>query len=148
MYTPNFPFLSNQVMLASDRIHLLAKTDAVILMGQESVILSSANEVHINANNATLIDSPKIELGSNAQSIGQPVILGTDFIRQLMLFLQQVSNCGSALETVGQTNLADMASKIVDVGSNLKISADKLNDYISLDQNLSSKVLSNVTYTR
>jgi hypothetical protein len=148
MYTPSFPFLSNQVMLASDRIHLLAKTDAVILMGQESVILSSANEVHINANNATLIDSPKIELGSNAQSIGQPVILGRDFIRQLMLFLQQVSNCGSALETVGQTNLADMASKIVDVGCNLKSSADKLNDYISLDQNLSSKVLSNVTYTR
>ena len=148
MYTPSFPYLGNQLMLASDRVHLLARTDAVILMGEQSVILTSADEVHINATNATLIDSPKVELGHDAQLRGQPVILGRDFIRQLMSFLQQVSNCGSTLETVGQTNLADMASKIVDVGSKLKISSDKLNEYISLDSNAKSKVLSNVTYTR
>jgi hypothetical protein len=148
MYTPSFPFTGNQLILASDRVHLLARTDAVILMGDQSVILSSPNEVHIDSNKAVLIDSPKVELGNEAELRGQPLILGRDFIKQLQLFLQQVSYCGATLESVGQSNLADMASKIVDVGSNLKNSADKLKNNIQLDANLNSKVLSKVTYTR
>jgi hypothetical protein len=148
MYTPSFPFTGNQLILASDRVHLLARTDAVILMGDQSVILSSPNEVHIDSNKAVLIDSPKVELGNEAELMGQPVILGRDFIKQLQLFLQQVSYCGATLESVGKSNLADMASKIVDVGSNLKNSSDKLKNHIQLDDNQKSKVLSNVTYTR
>lgn len=148
MYTPSFPFIGNQLILASDRVHLLAKTDAIVLMGDQSVILSSPNEIHIDSNKAVFIDSPKIELGNEAELRGQPVILGRDFIKQLQQFLQQVSYCGTTLESVGKSNLADMASKIVDVGSQLKNSSDKLKNFIQLDENLNSKVLSNVTYTR
>jgi hypothetical protein len=117
-------------------------------MGDQSVILSSPNEVHIDSEKGIFLDSNTIELGNEAKLIGQPVILGLDFIKELMKFLQQVSNCGSTLESVGQSSLADMASKIVDVGSNLKNSADRLKSKIALDSNLQSKVLSKVTYTR
>jgi len=148
MYYPNFPYTGNQLILASDRVQLLAKTDAIILMGDQSVILSSANEVHIDATKATMIDAPKIELGNDAQLKGQPVILGRDFIRQLDLFLKQVSYCGETLASVGKSSPADMVSKIVDVGKQLNISANQLKNYIAVDSNLRSKVLSNVTYTR
>ncbi len=148
MYIPQFPYKSKQLILSSNRVQLLAKSDSVILFGDKSVILSSPGPIHVNSNEAILLDTDIIELGHEAKDLGEPVILGRRFIQRLSVFLRSVKYCGETLETVGKSNLADMASKLVDVGSQLKNSSESLEEYIKLDEELSSRILSKNTYTR
>jgi hypothetical protein len=148
MYIPQFPYKSKQLILSSNRIQLLAKSDSVILFGDKSVILSSPGPIHVDSNEAILLDADIIELGNEAKDLGEPVILGRRFINRLRVYLSQVRYCGDRLEMVGKSNLANMASTLVDVGSVLKNSSESLEEYIKLDEELSSRVLSKITYTR
>jgi hypothetical protein len=147
MYTPTFPYKGKQAIISSDRVQILAKNEAIILFADECIVLSSPGETHINSDTAVLIDSPKIELGADAEVSGEPVILGREFINQLTLFLKTLESVGNGLQSVKGSG-ADIAAKLVDVGGDLETSANRLNNFIKLDKELKSKVLSNITYTR
>jgi len=147
MYTPTFPYKGKQVIISSDRVQILAKNEAIVMFADECIVLSSPGETHINSDSAVLIDSPKIELGSDAQILGEPIILGLEFINQLSLFLKKLEDVGFKIQNV-KGNAADMAAKLKDAGGDLQTIANRLNDFIKLDTELRSKVLSNITYTR
>lgn len=148
MYIPEFPYKGNQVVLSSERVQILAKTDSVVLFGDQCVLLSSPKTVNIEASEGALIDSPKIELGHDAEVQGQPIILGYDFIKHLNRFLTRIGSVASSLQSVGETNPGDMVSKLVQAGIDLDFAASSFQNQIKIDSNLESKVLSKVTYTR
>ena len=83
MYTPQFPYKGNQVILTSDRVMIHSKNDAIFIFGKQAVSLSSPQTINLDASQKILLDSPKIELGHKAETDGEPVILGKTFNRQL-----------------------------------------------------------------
>jgi hypothetical protein len=148
MYIPEFPYSGKQVIVSSDRVHIYAKSDSAVIFGKRAVIISTPAQVHINSNDTVIVDSPIVELGHSAKSIGEPVILGRKFILQLVEFLNTVTECGIILSGVGESNIGDLVSKLVDVGEILASKSLQLKSYIEVDELLESKVLSKTTYTR
>jgi len=148
MYTPSFPYKGNQAIISSDRVQLISKGDSIILFGDKSIILSTPESVHINSNTSVLIDSPRIELGGDANILGQPVLLGYDFIKEMSLFLKRLEDIADGFENVGQTNLAASMSNIRQIGNKLNSAVDDFNRKIAINSNLESRVLSKITYTR
>lgn len=153
MGSPEFPYSGNQLILSSDRVHLHAKNEYVVILGREGVVVSTPKEVHINSNRGVLVDAPIIELGHEAQELGEKVMLGETFVHHLTIFIKSTKSIGSLLETVGATNIADMASKLVDAGSQLRIASSRLENIIAMsveeDTNrVNSRVLSKTTYTK
>jgi hypothetical protein len=153
MYIPQFPYKSKQLILSSNRVHLLAKSDSVILSGDKSVIISSPGPIHVNSNESIFLDADIVELGHEAQDLGEPVILGRRFIHRLSVYLSSLKNCGESLETIGEelsaiTGMLSISSRMKDAGQLLKNSSDSLESYIKLNEELGSRVLSNTTYTR
>lgn len=149
MYTPEFPYKGNQLILMSDRVHIQSKSDYVILLGKQGVLLSTPKDVHINSESGIFLDSPSIELGHDAIVQGEKIILGETFIDHLTLFLKQIKYAGEKLEKVGATNVADMASKLVDAGTSIKTAAFRLENIIQISAETgNSRILSKTTYTR
>jgi hypothetical protein len=74
MYVPEFPYKGNQIIVASDRLHLHARKDSIFLFAKEAVSLSSQNTINLDASSAVIVDTPNIKLGS--LNANQRVILG------------------------------------------------------------------------
>jgi hypothetical protein len=73
MYTPKFPYTGNQVIITSGRVTHHSYDDFIFLFGKKGVAISSPSTFTVDANEKTIIASPKIELGFNAI---EPVLLG------------------------------------------------------------------------
>jgi hypothetical protein len=137
-YTP-FPYSGSQAVLLSDRIHLHAKSDSVLLFGSKSIGLSSQDSIHLNSKEYTVINSPVIRLGLKAQS---PVILGDKFIEELREFLVQLGAVANMLSGAatrdgsGKVTVAD-PGKIISAGSYMASATDKFSK--QLDSLLSTK---------
>lgn len=122
MYTPQFPYKSDQIILSSDRVLLHSRNDAIFLFGKQAVSLSSPNTINLDATQKVLIDSPKIELGRKAEEDGEPVVMGdrlngilldlTIAIQQSAVMLKQVSTTdpGSSMQNI--RNAADILYNI------------------------------------
>lgn len=133
-YQVNFPYLGNQGILVSDRIHLHARTDSVLILGKQAVGISSTNAIAIESGTKITLDSQKIELGLDAQ---QNIILGAKFFKDLKSFLDQVIMAGKNLQNVNQFNLAGSMMIITAAGGQLQNGAQALQD--SLSSSLSKK---------
>jgi hypothetical protein len=140
-YTPIFPYKGNQVLISSDRIHLLSKNDGIFLMGNKTVSLSSPMTINLDSNTKVLINSPKIELGEFAENKGQQVILGNELIRQLKSYISKIKSVGDTLKTVAESDVASLSTK-------LKISGEILSNESQKIINELDNTLSTVTYTR
>jgi hypothetical protein len=145
-YYPKFPFSGDQVILASGRVHLWAKSDSVLIWGEKAVGLSSKQTINLDASQEILLDAPKVGLGHDATNVGQKVILGEDFVRYLKKFTSELQEVGLDLRTVaaGQNatpELANLAFKLSAAGNSINSSCNKLNQVLD-------SVLSEVTYTR
>lgn len=145
MFTPQFPYKGNQLILTSDRVMIHSKSDAIFLFGKEAVSLSSTRTINLDAIEKVLIDSPKIELGSKAESLGQPVILGFSFNRQMVILLKNISSAGVLLAQVSESDLAGSMQAIASAGQILNKEASRLSNLLN---SASSPVLSKTTYTR
>lgn len=66
-YAPELLYKGNQVILASGRIVLNAKDDAVLIFAKKSIGFSSAGSIHFNSDDVMIINSPKIYLGLDAK---------------------------------------------------------------------------------
>lgn len=105
MYVPQFPYKNNQLILSSDRVLIHSKSDSIFLFGKQSVALSSTNTINLDAINKILIDCPKIELGHNAESEGEPIILGNTLNEQLSILINGISTAAILLKQVSTSNL-------------------------------------------
>jgi hypothetical protein len=97
---PTIPsqFASPQIILNSDRIVLNAKTDSVLISGQNSVGISSNNSVNIESTSEINIASKLVKLGSANAS--QAVLRGDETIAYLKALVIEMENIALALKSI------------------------------------------------
>ena len=145
IFEPKFPYKGNQLILSSDRVILHSKSDAIFLFGKQAVSLSSTKTINLDAFDKVLIDCKIIELGSKAETLGEPLILGKTFNRQLTLLLDELASVGTLLAQVSETDLGASMTYISSAGQKINQEATRLGDIV---RNPNSIVLSKNTFTR
>ena len=142
MYTPQFPYTGNQAIITSGRVTIHSYDDFIFLFGKKGVSISSPATFTVDANERTIIASPKIELGYQAERVGEPVMLGLTTAQELGRLLDAIQSLSNALNTltVGEV---DTSVPLIRASSKV-LSAITL----SVKAQLSTKCLSNNTYTK
>jgi hypothetical protein len=90
-------FANPQIILNSDRIVLNAKTDSILISGQNSVGISSNNSVNIEAKQIYL-DGNDIRLGNKNAS--QSALKGDLTVEYLKMLITELKNLTEVLKTV------------------------------------------------
>lgn len=123
MYKPDFPYLGNQVIISSGRVMAHSKDDMIFLFGKKGVGISSPATFNVDANERTIIASPKIELGYEAEITGEPVLLGRSTIVQLGLLLDDVQSLAKALQNISWVP-DDLAAAVGPIQAAAKVLAE------------------------
>jgi len=144
MYNPQFPYKGDQIILSSDRVMLYSKNDAIFLFGKKAVSLSSPKTINLDANDEVLIYTNKIELGINAETLGEPLVLGRTLNTQLILFLSALQSVGNQLANVSESNLGASLQLIAGAGQIIAQESERLSGLLGGE----SQILSKTTYTR
>jgi len=142
VYTPVFPYLGNQAIVSSGRVVIHSYDDFIFLFGKKGVSISSPSTFTIDANERTIIASPKIELGYKAELDGQPVLLGNSTVAQLGLLLDDIQTLCRALKKSSATQPENAVPLIIAASKTLEATAKTVRD------RLSSDCLSKNTYTK
>jgi len=142
MYTPQFPYLSNQAIITSGRVTIHSYDDFIFLFGKKGVAISSPSTFTVDANERTIIASRHIELGYHAETIGEPIMLGKTTAQQLGRLLDAIDNLSKALNTL-QIGEMDTAVPLIKQASIVLSSTAK-----NVKAQLSTSCLSKTTYTR
>ena len=142
MYTPQFPYTGNQAIITSGRVTIHSYDDFIFLFGKKGVAISSPSTFTIDANERTIIASPKIELGYQAERVGEPVMLGDTTAKQLGRLMDDIQNLSNALQTLKIGAVDTAIPLIVNTAKILSGTAQ------SVKAQLSTKCLSKNTYTK
>lgn len=143
MYKPQFPYLGNQVIITSGRVTHHSYDDFIFLFGKKGVSISSPATFTVDANERTIVASPKIELGYEAETRGEPVLLGKSTVDQLGRVLDSLKSLSNALSKMTEKELETAIPEIV---STSKVLADTAGVVKALLQ--SPVCLSNNTFTK
>ena len=142
MYTPQFPYLGNQVIITSGRVTHHSYDDFIFLFGKKGVSISSPATFTVDANERTIIASPKIELGYQAEAKGEPVLLGRTTAIQLSFLLDAIQNLSDALAKLSAEEPEISIPLIIQAATVLKDTAG------TVKAQLNTKCLSKNTYTK
>ena len=142
MYTPQFPYTGNQAIIKSGRVLIHSYDDFIFVLGKKGVAISSPATFTVDANERTIIASPKIELGYQAEIVGEPIMLGKTTAQQLGRLLDAIEALSNALNglKIGQV---DTAIPVIVQTSKVLSSTAK-----SVKAQLNSKCLSKTTYSK
>jgi hypothetical protein len=143
MIKPQFPYLSNQCIITSDRVTLHSRKDGIYLFGKATVCLSSTGTVNIESNEALKISAPLIELGLNARDLGQPVILGLELSELLDELIQALQVVAVALSKADGTSEEAVSDSFDDI----KVSGESLVQATDNAAAAIENILSKKTYT-
>lgn len=113
MYVPQFPYLGNQAIITSGRVIHHSYDDFIFLFGKKGVAISSPTSFTVDANERTIIASPKIELGYQAETNGEPVLLGRSTVVQLGILIDAIKNLSDALNKLSAETPETAISGIV-----------------------------------
>lgn len=139
-YIPAIPYGGNQAIISSNRVTLHAQEDSVLIFGKKAIALSSLGTINLDITDRLIINSPKIELGLDAEKLGDPVILGNKNVQLMTRLLESLEILGTSLECLNETQLELAIPDIV-------FSAQKLADTTAALRADLSSTLSKVTYT-
>jgi len=142
MYKPQFPYVGNQAIITSGRVTIHSYDDFIFLFGKKGVAISSPSTFTVDPTERTIIASPKIELGYQAERVGEPVMLGLTTAIQLGRLLDAIQNLSNALNKL-EIGQMDVAVPLIKQTSTVLSSTAK-----SVKAQLRSKCLSNQTYTK
>jgi hypothetical protein len=145
MLKPVFPYKGDQIILSSERVLLHSKTDAIFLFGKEAVSLSSTKTINLDAVDKVLLDTKIIELGSKAQALGEPTVLGRSMVTQLSVLLANLEQAGNKLGVVSSEDLGASMQKIREAGQLIAKESARLKVLL---QSPDTPVLSKVTFSR
>lgn len=139
-YIPAIPYGSNQAIISSNRVTLHAQEDSILVFGKKAIALSSLGTINLDITDRLIINSPKIELGLDAEKLGSPVILGSKNVQLMTRLLESLEILGTSLQCLTETQLELAIPDIV-------FSAQKLADTTAALRADLSSTLSKVTYT-
>lgn len=142
MYTPQFPYLGNQVIISSGRVTHHSYDDFIFLFGKKGVSISSPATFTVDANERTIIASPKIELGYKAETKGEPILLGRTTAVQLGFLITAVKELSDALSQLTPEEIEIAVPGIIKASKVLSETAS------TVKAQLETKCLSNNTYTK
>lgn len=143
-YKPIFPYAGDQIILSSDRVLLHSKNDAIFLFGKKSVSLSSTKTINLDAVDKVLISTNKIELGPDAEALGEPLVLGRTLNTQLIVLLSVLKSVGDQLSNVSATNRGASFGIISGAGQAISQESERLRGLLIGE----SQILSKRNYTR
>ena len=143
-YKPQFPYKGDQIILSSDRVLLHSKNDSVFLFGKQAVSLSSTKTINLDAIDKVLISTNKIELGNEAEALGEPLVLGRTFNTQLIILLSVLKSVGDQLSNVSESDLGASMGIIAGAGQAISQETERLRGLLVGE----SQILSKKTYTR
>ena len=124
-YIPSFPYEGTQIILNSDRLHLNAKNDFIILNSKKSISLAAPGSINVDTEGAFIINANKIRLGIGNQA-NHPLVKG-DKLQELLTscatFFQLVAEAiedaedslggKSASDKIASKNLSQLAKTII-----------------------------------
>lgn len=139
MYTPQFPYTGNQVIITSGRVTHHSYDDFIFMFGKKGVAISSPATFTVDANEKTIIASPKIELGFNAK---EPLLLGRTTAVQLGFLLDALSNFSTAISNFSSEEPEIAIAEILQTSVVLADTAK------TIKAQLETKCLSQNTYTK
>lgn len=142
MYTPQFPYTGNQAIISSGRVTIHSSDDFIFLFGKKGVAISSPATFTVDANERTIIASPKIELGYQAETTGEPLLLGKTTAIQLGFLLDAVQRLSDALAQMSAEEMEISVPRIIQTATVLSSTAK------SVKAQLNSKCLSKNTYSK
>jgi hypothetical protein len=142
MYVPQFPYTGNQVIITSGRVTHHSYDDFIFLFGKKGVAISSPATFTVDANERSIIASPKIELGYQAEAKGEPVLLGRSTAVQLGFLLDAIQNLSDALSKMSAEQLETSIAGILQTSVVLSGTAK------TVKAQLNSACLSKNTYTK
>jgi hypothetical protein len=142
MYVPQFPYTGNQVIITSGRVTHHSYDDFIFLFGKKGVAISSPATFTVDANERSIIASPKIELGYQAESKGEPVLLGRSTAVQLGFLLDAIQNLSDALSKMSAEELETSIAGILQTSVVLSGTAK------TVKAQLNNACLSKNTYTK
>lgn len=142
MYTPQFPYLGNQAITTSGRVVIHSYDDFIFLFGKKGVAISSPATFTVDANERTIIASPKIELGYQAEAEGEPLLLGTTTVKQLSYLLDAIQNLSDALALLNSEEPETSVPIIIQTATVLSDTTK------AVKAQLSTNCLSKNTYTK
>ena len=87
-----------QIIFNSDRIILNAKSDSILISGQNSVGLSSNGNINVESTDSINISSKLINLGDKNAS--QSVLKGDDTVEYLKILINELQNIAEALKVI------------------------------------------------
>jgi hypothetical protein len=87
-----------QIIFNSDRIILNAKSDSILISGQNSVGLSSNGSINVESTDSINISSKLINLGDKNAS--QSVLKGDDTVEYLKILINELQNIAEALKVI------------------------------------------------
>ena len=144
MIIPEFPYKGNQIILTSDRVTLHSKKDGVFLFGKATVGLSSVGTINLDSKEKVLIDAPKIELGSYAEQLGEPVVLGISLQSVLYDMNEVLTLLSNAMSKANGTNDISTAGSL----ATIKIAGSTSIATLKKVQSKLQNILSQTTYTK
>lgn len=143
-YKPEFPYKGDQIILSSDRVLLHSKNDSIFLFGKQAVSLSSTKTINLDATDKVLISTDKIELGNEAEALGEPLVLGRTLNTQLTILLSVLKSAGDQLSNVSESDLGASMGIISGAGQAISQEAERLRGLLVGE----SQILSKRNYTR
>ena len=126
-YIPSFPYSGTQIILNSDRLHLNAKNDFILLNSKKSISLAAPGSINVDTEGTFIVNANKIRLGIGTQA-NHPLVKG-DKLQELFIscatFFQKVAEAledaedsiggKSADEKIASKNLSQLAKTIITV---------------------------------
>ena len=142
MYVPQFPYTGNQVIISSGRVVYHSYDDFIFLFGKKGVSISSPATFTVDANEKTIIVSPKIELGYQAEKDGDPILLGGKTVKQLGDLLNAIKSLSDALSKMSEKELETSIPGIVAASKVLSSQATTIKSQLEIN------CLSKSTFTK
>jgi len=145
MFKPVFPYKGNQLILTSDRVTLHSKNDAIFLFGKQAVGLSSPETINLDAGKKIILAGPVIELGNQAQDLGQPTVLGNTLNQKLLSIIEALNSVAILLAQVSTSEQGKSMESIRQAGQLLNEEMQSLKTQLIPGV---SEILSKNTFTR
>ena len=135
-YKPEFPYLGEQIIINSGRVILNSKDDSVFLFGKKAIGFSSAGTINFDADEAIIVNAPKLYLGLGAT---EPLVKGT----QLTIMLDDILD---ALKVLAAQLSGAQDSKGASI-TNVIVASDSLNNSVGRIKSRLKDITSEQNYT-